>query len=40
MLEGAAKEANSSSDIVKILGIGAISLGLNYLIFTRLLNKK
>lgn len=40
MLEGTVKESNSSSDIIKILGIGAISFGLNYLIFTKLIKKK
>lgn len=33
-------EPKSSSDVVKLLGLGALSLGLNYLIFSRLLKPK
>ena len=33
-------EPKSTSDIIKLLGVGAISLGLNYLIFAKLLKPK
>jgi hypothetical protein len=32
-------EPKSTSDIIKLVGIGAVSIGLNYLIFGKLLKK-